>query len=472
MKIMLIYPLPRLVQKPGPHWLPLGLSFIAASLLKEGHSVTIFDRFAAAASHSPLKEKINQLMLQEIKENKPDIIGLNTISPLIYDTAECAALIRPKYDGLIIAGGHHATALPELTLLKIPELDGVIQGEGELALARLAGGEHPLTIPGVWWKNGDTVSGTPPEQIAELDKLPLPNLDLMDMAFYTQRNRTVIREQHLSAATLVTSRGCLNKCDFCSEHLTYGRGVRLHSPDYVLEWIRRIVADYRVEALYFHDNDFLVDRERAFQICEKLIKARLNRKIKFAIQARVNRLDPEILKILKHAGCSLIEMGIETASQDQLNAVNKNTFVDMNTKALQMCKKAGIAAHAYMMIGFAEETESDLANRQLWLNKAGKSFTYSVSLLRLYPGTKLYREKGGSFFEDNPWTAKGVNTYYNTDHLSAISFKERLMWLKKYSGPDQRRRKRLAILRWNSPLTLFKLSLARVKREAIARLRL
>jgi len=294
----------------------------------------------------------------------------------------------------------------------------------------------------------------------------------MDMAFYTQRNRTVIRQQHLSVATLVTSRGCLNKCNFCSENLTYGQGVRLHSPEYVFEWIRQVVADYKVEALYFHDNDFLVDRERAFQICEKLIKARLNRKIKFAIQARVNRLDPEILKTLKKAGCSLIEMGIETASQDQLNAVNKNTFVDMNRKALQMCNRAGIAAHAYMMIGFAGETESDLANRQLWLNKAGKSFTYSVSLLKIYPGTKLYREKGGSFFEDNPWTEKKVNNYYNTDHLSTISLKERSTWLKQCSGPDQRRRKSLAILRGNSPLTLFKLSLARVKREAKARLQL
>jgi anaerobic magnesium-protoporphyrin IX monomethyl ester cyclase len=471
MKVMLIYPLPHVGQKPGPHWLPLGLSFIAASLIRAGHEVSIFDRFAMAAVHSPEKELINTLMLQVIEAQKPDLIGLNTVSPLIYDTAECAALIRRQYGGLLIAGGHHATALPDLTLRKIPELDGVIQGEGELALTRLAGGENPLAIPGVWWRNEDAVCGSEPEQIADLDSLPLPSLALMNMAFYTQRSKTVIKEQYLRAASLVTSRGCLNKCDFCTENLTYGWGVRLHSSGYVFEWIDKILVDYNnIEALYFHDNDFLVDRERAFLICEGLLKSRLKRKIRFAIQARVNRLDPEILTILKRAGCSLIELGIESASQGQLDAVNKNILADMNTKALQMCRKAGIAAHAYMMIGFPGETVADLENKRRWLEKMGRSFTYSINTLRLHPGTKLYRQRGGRFFEESTWTKKEVTAFYNTDHLSTISSQDILTWMKTFHGPDLRRRRRLAVLRGNRPLTLFKLALARIRHQAEARL--
>ena len=462
MKVMLIYPLPRLVNKPGPHWLPLGLSFIAAALQKAGHSVVIFDRFATAASHSPQKEKINELMLQKIADYKPDLIGFNTVSPLIFDTVECAALIRQQYDGLLVAGGHHATAMPELTLQKIPELNGLIQGEGEIVLTRLANGEDPSVIPGVWWNSSGVVAGSAPEQLAELDSLPLPTLDLMDMDFYTTPNRKAIRFQQLSVVSMITSRGCLNNCDFCTENLTYGSGVRTHSPGYVLEWMKKILTDYKVGGFYFHDNDFLANRERTVAICEGLIKSGLNRKMKFAIQARVNHLDPEILKLLKRAGCTMIEMGIETFSQDHLDAVHKHTSTDMNIRALQMCRAANIAAHAYMIVGFAGETASDLDERKRWLEKAGGHFTYDINDLKLHPCTKLYRERGGSFFEENEWSEKGVSAFYHTDHISSLSSADKYAWLKE-TAPDRRRRNRMATLRHNPPGVLFYLLVRRVK---------
>lgn len=458
MKVMLIYPLPCLVNKPGPHWLPLSLSFIAAALQKRGHSVLIFDRYATAASYSPRKDKINALMLQKVADYKPDLIGFNTVSPLIFDTAECAKLIREQYDGLLIAGGHHATAMPELTLQKIPTLNGLIQGEGEIALTRLANGEEPTGIPGVWWQKSGNIKGSAPEQITDLDSLPFPDLELMDMNFYTTPNRVAIRFQQLSVISLITSRGCVNSCDFCTENLTYGRGVRMHSPGYVLEWIQKILAEYKVNGFYFHDNDFLVSRERTAEICEKLIKSGLNRNIRFAIQARVDHLDPEILKLLKHAGCSMIEMGIETFSQDHLDNVHKHTSTDKNIRALQMCRKAGIAAHAYMIIGFAGETASDLEERKHWLKKTGGHFTYDINNLKLHPGTKLYRERGGSFFEENEWSEKGVSSFYSTDHISSLSQSDKLTWLKE-TAPDRRRRKRLSTLRHNPPGVLFRLAI-------------
>jgi radical SAM superfamily enzyme YgiQ (UPF0313 family) len=461
MKVMLIYPLPRLVNKPGPHWLPLGLSFIGAALQKAGHNVLIFDRYATAASHSPRKEKINELMLQKIAEYKPDLIGFNTVSPLIFDTAECADLIRQQYDGLLVAGGHHATAMPELTLQKIPALNGLIQGEGEIALTRLANGEEPSVIPGVWWKSREVISGSAPEQVADLDSLALPTLDLMDMDFYTTPNRAAIRFQQLSVVSMITSRGCLNKCDFCTENLTYGRGVRMHSPGYVLEWMQKILADYKVNGFYFHDNDFLANRERAIEICEKLVSTGLNRKIKFAIQARVDHLDPEILKLLKKAGCSMIEMGIETFSQDHLDAVHKHTSADMNIRALQMCRDAGIAAHAYMIVGFAGEKASDLEERKRWLEKAGGHFTYDINDLKLHPGTKLYREKGNSFFENNEWNEKGINNFYHSDHLSSLNEEDKYAWLKE-TASDRRRRIRLSTLRHNPPGVLIRLALRKI----------
>jgi len=463
LKVMLIYPLPRLERKPGPKWLPLGLSYLASALQKEGHEVIIFDRYASAGLFGPDKKTINSFMLDKVNQFKPDLIGFNTVTPLIFDTVDCAALIRNEFKGPIIAGGHHATALPELTLTKIPELDGVIQGEGENAIRRLASGENPLTIGGVWWREGNKISGSPPVQIDDLDNLPFPDMSLLDMDFYTRPSRTAIRAHYLSVASIITSRGCTQNCDFCAESLTYGRGVRTHSADYVLEWINKILYDYPIEALYFLDNDFLVDRERALIISEKLIQSGLNQKIKFAIQTRVNRIDPEILAILKRAGCTLLELGIEAFSQDHLDFVHKGTSVDLNVKALEMCRKAGIPAHAYMIMGFKGETMADLEQRLHWLKKASNHFTISLSMLSMYPGTRLYQKNGNSFFESNPWTEEEISNYFLKDHFSTISAADRARWLKNEYAAEWRRRNRRAILRYNPPYKLLRFALDKLK---------
>ncbi|MCJ7806364.1 MAG: radical SAM protein, partial [Clostridia bacterium] len=238
-----------------------------------------------------------------------------------------------------------------------------------------------------------------------------------------------------------------------------------HSPEYVLEWISRLSTEYPIRGLYFLDNNFLVDRERAADICEKLIATGLHRKIKFAIQAGVSCIDPEIVKLLKKAGCILLEMGIETSSQAQLDSVHKGTTVDMNRQALEMCRRAGLAAHAYLMQGFKGETMSDLERHLNWLKKAGNHFTVSMGMLQLYPGTQLYQKYGNSFFEENPWTEEAVTTYYQQDHLSAVSPAERSKWHKKYFKAAARRRNRLAILRHNPPTLIFRLLLGKIWRR-------
>jgi radical SAM superfamily enzyme YgiQ (UPF0313 family) len=467
---MLIYPVPRLQKKPGTHWIPLGLSYIASSLQAEGHQVIIFDRYATAGRIGPEKDGINRAMMKKLREFKPDLIGLNAVTPLIADTIECIKLIRREFEGLLLAGGHHVTALPELTLQRIPELNGVIQGEGERVLPRVANGENPLSIPGVWWRNDGEVTGSPPEQIVELDALPIPDYDLLDMPFYLQPGRHAIRGQQLRVASIITARGCTQKCDFCTESMTYGSGVRMHSAEYVLRWIEHLVAKYPVEGLYFLDNDFLIDRERAVDICNNIIDSGFNRRLRFAVQTRVTRLDPELLRILKQAGCTLLEMGIEATAQEQLNAVHKGTTVELNRKALEMCREAGIPAHAYMIMGFPGETVEDLDQRLKWLQEVGSNFTVSLSMLKIYPGTRLYEKHGGAFFEKNEWSEENIDRYYRKDHLSSVSPEQRAKWMKEKYALQLRRRNRLTLIKNNNLLELIRIVLEkigeRIKRSA------
>jgi len=450
MKIVLISPLPVYDEIPQPFWVPLGLAFIASMLRKDDHCVSIFDRYAVQTKFGIDRNKINTAMIEHVKKFNPDLIGLQTKSPLIYDTVESVKLIRNFYRGLIVAGGHHATAFPEITLEKIQGLDGVVLEEGEIPMARIANGEDLSSIPGVWWKNSDaSIVHTLPEQNTNLDILPFPALDLLDMDFYARPGINAIRGYYLPTVSFLTSRGCVQRCEFCSESLTYGKGVRFHSPEYVIDWIKHVLTDYHIQGIYFHDNDFLLRESRVRDICEKLISTGLHRKIKWAIQARANRINKDIVKLLKRAGCVLIEVGVESSSQNQLNGINKNTTVDVSEKAIALCKKEGLSIHAYMMTGFAGETKADLQEKLQWL-KTTKPNSFIWSPLMIYPGTILYEKHGQRFFEENDWNRENIEGYYRNGSLSCISKEERDKWMNKHFWP---------YLVWQTRLNTLKVNL-------------
>jgi anaerobic magnesium-protoporphyrin IX monomethyl ester cyclase len=206
---------------------------------------------------------------------------MTAISPLIYQTVHCAKILRDSFPGMMLAGGHHATAFPRLTLERIPELDGVGIGEGEEALLALAQGTTPDNINGILWrrtfeKNKDAKTGQAHEpgfgRIQNLDALPFPDFSLFDTAFYTRRTIAILRGFYLSTLTMIGSRGCNYRCSFCVESLVYGNGVRFHSVDYITEMVERTLRQYpQVEAVYFHDNDFMIDPSRVEQICRRFI---------------------------------------------------------------------------------------------------------------------------------------------------------------------------------------------------------
>jgi len=359
----------------------------------------------------------------------------------------------------MIAGGHHVTALPELTLQKIPDLNGVVCGEGEMPMLYLAQGRPPEEIPGLWWRRGqDYMHKNEAQQVHKLDDLPFPALDLLDMNFYTRKGRNAIRGHYLAVVSMITSRGCVRKCEFCSESLTYGKGVRFHSPAYVVEWMEQILQDYpHVNGIYFHDNDFLADPQRTEEICNLILARRLEKRMRFAIQARAERIEPQMLKLLYRAGCVSIEIGVESARQEMLDQVGKGSTVEMNEKAISWCKQADISVHAYMLTRVEGETIRDLEERLIWLKRIRPS-TFSWHPLEIHPGTRLYNRLGRSFYENNEWTEENISNYYQQDVLSTISADDRKAWMKDHYQPFQKWCSRQHMLRVNTPAVLAALT--------------
>jgi anaerobic magnesium-protoporphyrin IX monomethyl ester cyclase len=427
---------------------------MASLLMKHNHTVRLYDRFLKAYLLDGA-ESTNRDMKSEILRFKPDIIGFSTISSIIYDTVECVKFVRDFYDGSIVAGGHHATAMPEITLQKIPGLDYAAAGESEYTMLSLADGKDPSGIPGLFSKYTDTDSFSR-SHIKDLDDLPFPEYTLFDMDHYTQANRNTLRGFYLRAASILTSRGCLNNCKFCAESLSYGKGVRFHSADYVIENIKKLVYDYKIEGLYFNDNDFLSSYSHAENICKKIIDHNLHKKIKWAIQAGTPRVNNDILGLLSKAGCVKIEFGIESIKDRDLKSINKHATMASNEKALSLCREHGIRAHAYFMTGFKGENISDLNNTLSWIHKH-KPHTFSLHQIKVYPGTALYKESGDNFFENNVWTRSTIENYFKNEKFSTISREKRRTWYVKVYRPFQSKYHTKALLTANSLRTLLRI---------------
>lgn len=128
MKILFITPL---LRSYAGRWMPLGVCSMAAHLKTRGHDVSLFDRTAAFILFGKNRQRLEDEMEKQVRAFHPDMIAFSTVSPAIYDTIDCVDALRRFYRGILIAGGHHVTALPLETLEKVPGLDAVIAGEGE-----------------------------------------------------------------------------------------------------------------------------------------------------------------------------------------------------------------------------------------------------------------------------------------------------------------------------------------------------
>ena len=428
MRILLVTPKYRKVKV---RWMPLGICYIAAALEAKGHQVQIFDRHLYSADNG--SNRANSDMLKAINQFLPDIIGFNTVTPVIHDTIEAVKSARTIYSNTIVLGGHHATAMPELTLQRLTEADAVIVGEGELPFCMLADGEKRDAIPGLYWREGDKISGNKNKVSAvNLDLMRLPAYHLLDMDYYTKQNRVTIHNFYLRVGSILTSRGCKNRCEYCTESLTYSGGVRYHSTDYIIENIELLVRDYKCNGITFLDNDFLADRGKAEDVLRKLIARKLNRDMKFCIQARVTGIDRDIALLLKKAGCCKVEFGLESADEMVLAKMKKNATVNEAEKAVEICNKNGIGVQANLIMGFEGETIECMDRTFGWI-KGLAIDNFKFSMLSLYPGSNLYADKGDSFFENNQWTEENIGRFFNTDRLSAINPEERKEWLKKTS---------------------------------------
>ncbi|MEM2816381.1 MAG: radical SAM protein [Candidatus Bathyarchaeia archaeon] len=364
---------------PTSLYIPMGISYLTAYLESEGFDVDVFD-FQA----SPFNEGD---FISRLQETKPGIIGISSTT-LSYNPALQLAKIAKKAcpNSLVIMGGPHVTVLDREALMECPELDIVVRGEGEQTLLEIAQLKTSSRISelnevlGITFKkNGEIIRTADRPFIQNLDALPFPAFDHLPLERYRLFGKTYL--------PIITSRGCPFQCTFCLASKMSGRKFRAQSPGKVIQDLQTLRDKYGAEAITFYDDTFTFDMERAERICEEI--KRRDFRVPWDCRTRVDRVSKKLLATMRSANCQLMHFGVESGSQEILNAMKKGVTVEQNLRAIKWAKEADILVAISVIIGYPGENERTVQETIEFIRKAEPDYVY-VCIPTPYPGTELY----------------------------------------------------------------------------------
>jgi len=379
MKITLVNPPYPLSVHSHPAFIPLGIAYLGAMAQKTGHKVTVIDCQAEKLNYESFRDRIAQI--------PSDIVGV-TATTLLYKSAmkliTIAKQVQPQ--ALTVLGGSHGTFWDENALNEYPSLDIVVRGEGEQTfielLDKLQTQSRVNNVLGITYRNGDKMAHNADRPfLQDLDSLPFPAHDLLPLEKLKHNGKIIF--------PLVSSRGCVYWCDFCSTVRMFGRGYRMRSPKNVVDEMEFVYDKYGVDQVTFYDDAFSVDRNRVVKICEELHTRKLN--IKWDCGTRVDMVDKELLKTMRGAGCFAVWLGVESGSEAILGAMNKKINLEQTRFAYKTAHDVGLMTIANTVLGFPGETE-ETAKATIRLIKELNPDDVGFYVATPYPGTPLYEQ--------------------------------------------------------------------------------
>ncbi len=355
---------------------PLGLCYIASYLKKYGDNINV---------------KILDANSENIYENfgHTDVVGISSVTQDFKKATKFGEFVKEKHDIPVIIGGVHISTLPKLSY---PFDIGVI-GEGEQTMLQLMeipdfSSKYLRRVKGICF--GDEVTERR-EPIDPLDRVPIPDRFLLNMAHYLKHQRVI---PYYSGRTLsiLTSRGCPYKCAFCSTSLFWQK-PRFFSAERVIEEITQLISKYRIEILHIFDDLFMGDMRRFRQIVELIKKEKINKKIKIMCLARVDQLNDETMEMLKQINTVIIGVGMESGCNRILAYLkNRTVTVDDNKRAVQLAKKYKIPLMGSFMIGNPYEGIEDLKQTLKFIrNYCSNPYLSPLTYIATpFPGTELW----------------------------------------------------------------------------------
>ncbi len=372
---------------------PLGLLYIAATLMENGYDASFFD-MSGCKNEQEISDKIT---------NTPeaDIYGINSFCTNYRYTKKVINQVRTiKPSAYIVAGGPNPSAIPDFTLMD-SGVDAVAVGEGEDVFKECVDS----------YTQGENLTGVimgKPRQ--DIDSYAFPARNLVDFSTYSRKL------MNKPAISLLSSRGCRYHCIHCNSVVMGGgsSNVRYRSPDNIIEEMtinRDVFENYRFNDDHFTGNPQL----------EELLKKMKDLDITFRIFARVDDLDEKTCQLLKEAGCVHVSIGLESLNADNLKILGKASQIGKE-KNIKIAKSYGLIIRSSLMVGLPYDTDKTINESFREASQLGLD-EFAVYPLIPYPGTLIWEmpERFGYTIINNDFTdyiqmGKNDKTCYALKH--------------------------------------------------------
>jgi anaerobic magnesium-protoporphyrin IX monomethyl ester cyclase len=388
MKILLVKPHAAGMGKKGLSP-PLGLGYIASSLLQDGHKVEIIDLTLYKGSEY-------KTLIKRTKEFSPDIVGITCNSNERFPAFNIARWVKKENGQIkVVMGGSYVTLLAEETLKDISYCDIVVRGEGELTMKELCNqiekNNSIENIKGISYKDKEGHIHTTLDRpfITDLDVFPSPARHLMEMEKY---NFSLdLPGEKPNIATMISSRGCPFNCNFCSATILVGNKVRFRSVENVVDEMEDVLSKYSfLDGLAIMDDCFLINEKRVIGICDEIKKRNLD--FEWYCWGRTDNISRELVRTIKTVGCKAIGLGVESGSSKVLKAMNKRTNFKKNLNAIKIIKSEGLIAHSSFIFNYPGEGLIDILKTYLlWVRSGLEPWEITTASYPIaYPGTNLF----------------------------------------------------------------------------------
>ena len=364
---------------------PLGLAFVAAALEKDGFQVEMLDNYLLNKPIGDVKQTVRRL--------SPEIVGIGCSSNTYQRCVETAKAVKEVLPSCkVVVGGWHPSCMPE-TMLKHPEIDYVVMGEGERAMVNLANniiegknGSAVSAISNIAYRHEGKIIRNALTFIDDLDQVPFPARHLLPMHLY---DRVIDYLSVKPVDTMNVIRGCPYNCNWCNVKGLWGQTCRAFSPLRVVGEISHMVNKYGSKGIYFVGDNFTIDKRSTLEICRLLKEHKLD--IEWACETGVDLISRELLKEMKDAGCRTIFFGVESGSAKVLEKINRGITLQQVIDAFKLCKEEGMQTVGSFIIGIPGETANDMEATFKFAKKLDPDW-FLLNVFIAYPGCSLYEE--------------------------------------------------------------------------------
>jgi len=362
-------------------------------------------------------------VLDNIRHYKPDLIGISMLTLDYLKTYKMIFKIKSTFKNIkILIGGSHACMFREQVLQDCKEIDFSCLLIGEEVIVDLCKGLPLNKIKGLVFRDNNSIKSNEMPIVKNLDNYPFPKFHNFEMDRYTTKEISII-----------TSRGCPYECIFCTIMLVWGKKFCYRSASNILKEIK-YWYDKGYRNFNILDDNFTLIRKRVVEFCNMIIKENLKVHIKIDNGTRADKVDYELLKLMKKAGFEYLAVGVEVGNDKMLKVIKKEESMQQIDDAVRMACELGFNVNLFFIIGFPYETEKDVHDSFKFALK------YPINSVSFYnpipfPNTELY-----NFVKENNYLLYPYQQYLNEIYVATnkplfytpeLSVKKRIALLKK-----------------------------------------